>query len=143
SEHHRVPVLRGLLADHTLATYVGAMAISWLGAGAAAPFITRFGVVELGLQEHDAFILLLMVMLATSVGAIAAGLVGDRFGRKRVLQPALVLFALAALVGSQVHNVLQALPVMIFVGLGNAAPTALHLPLLADLVPRSRAGAYM
>jgi maltose/moltooligosaccharide transporter len=143
AELHRVPVLRGLLADRTLATYVGAMAIYWLGAGAAAPFITRFGVVELGLQEHDAFILLLMVVLATSIGAIVVGLMGDRFGRKRVLQPALVLFALAALVGSQVHDVVQALPVMIFVGLGNAAPTALHLPLLADLVPRARAGAYM
>jgi maltose/moltooligosaccharide transporter len=142
-EHHRIPVLRGLLADRALATYVAAMAIYWLGAGAAAPFITRFGVVELGLQSHEAFIMLLVVVLATSVGAIIAGLLADKVGRKRVLQPALVLFAVAAVAGSQVQGVAQALPVMLLVGLGNAAPTALYLPLLADLVPRSRAGAYM
>jgi MFS family permease len=143
AEHHKVSVLRGLLADRALAVYVAAMAIYWLGAGAAAPFITRFGVVELGLQSHEAFLLLLVVVLATSIGAIIAGLLADRYGRKRVLQPALVLFAVAAVIGSQVHGVAQALPVMLLVGLGNAAPTALYLPLLADLVPRSRAGAYM
>jgi MFS family permease len=32
---------------------------------------------------------------------------------------------------------------MALVGLGNAAPTALHLSLLADLVPKRRAGAFM
>lgn len=143
AEHHKVSIWRGILADRPLAFYVAAMAIYWLGAGAAAPFITRFGVVELGLESEQAFGLLLVVVIATSVGAIVAGLLGDRFGRKRVLQPALVLFAVAAIAGSQVHGVAQAIPVMLLVGLGNAAPTALYLPLLADLVPRSRAGAYM
>jgi MFS family permease len=141
--HRKVPALQGIRADRPLSLYIAAMAIYWLGGGAAAPFITRFGVVELGLPSHEAFIMLLMVVLATSIGAIVSGLLGDRFGRKRILQPALVLFAIAAIAGSQVQNVAQAIPVMIFVGLGNAAPTALYLPLLADLVPRSRAGAYM
>ena len=54
-----------------------------------------------------------------------------------------MLFAVAALAGSQVQDMTSAIPVMILVGLGNAAPTALHLPLLADLVPRKRAGAFM
>lgn len=151
SRHHthtnrdtaRVSLLRGLWADRPLALYIGAMAVYWLGAGAAAPFITRFGVVELHISQEDSFKLLLVVVLATSVGAVIAGALGDRFGRKRVLQPALVLFAVAALVGSQVRDIGQAIPVMLLVGLGNAAPTALHLSLLADLVPRKRAGAFM
>jgi MFS family permease len=54
-----------------------------------------------------------------------------------------VLFAVAALAGSQVPNLGWALPVMLLVGLGNAAPTALHIPLLADFVPEERAGALM
>jgi len=142
-EHRNVSVLRGMLADRALSFYVVAMAIYWLGAGAAAPFITRFAVVELGLESQQAFVLLLVVVLGTSIGAIIAGLLGDRFGRKRVLQPALMLFAVAAILGSQIHGVEQAVPIMLLVGLGNAAPTALYLPLLDDLVPRSRAGAYM
>jgi len=143
SKHARVPVLQGLLADRNLLFYVAAIAVYWIGGGAAAPFITRFGVVELKLPESQAFGLTLVLVLASAVGAIAAGLLGDRYGRKRVLQPAFVIFAVAIIAGSQVQYVWQALPVMVIVGISNAAPTALNISLLADLVPRERAGAFM
>lgn len=132
-----------IMSDKPLALYVLAMSIYWLGAGAAAPFITRFGVKELGIAEETSFVLLLVVVLSTSVGAVICGWLADKFGRKRVLQPALIIFALAALAGSQVRDMGLAIPVMVLVGLGNAAPTALHLSLLADLVPKNRAGAFM
>ncbi len=146
-----LPVPRGrekglwkeVAANRPLVRYVAAMAVYWLGAGAAAPFSTRFGVVELKVPERDSFTLLLVIVLSTAVGAVIFGFLADRFGKKRVLQPALVLFAVAALAGSQVLNLAWALPVMVLVGLGNAAPTALHIPLLADFVPRERAGALM
>jgi maltose/moltooligosaccharide transporter len=141
--HTQVETIKALFAEKSLTIYVVSMAVYWLGAGAAAPFITRFGVVELKIPEQQSFTLLLVVVLATSVGALISGFLSDRLGRKRVLQPALVLFAVAALVGSQVQTLEQALPIMVLVGLGNAAPTALHLPLLADLVPRNRAGVLM
>ncbi|HUP27459.1 MAG TPA: MFS transporter [Chloroflexia bacterium] len=130
-------------ADKPLARYIAAMGVYWLGAGAAAPFITRFGVVELGVPEANSFTLLLVIVLATAVGAVISGYLADRYGKKRILQPALVLFAVAAMAGSQVRDVGVALPVMLLVGLGNAAPTALHIPLLADLVDKQRAGALM
>ena len=132
-----------LMRERPLAIYIAAMAIYWLGAGAASPFITRFGVKELGIAEETSFVLLLVVVVATSVGALICGWLGDKFGRKRVLQPALLLFAVAALAGSQVPNLEIAVPIMVLVGLGNAGPTALHLSLLADLVPHQRAGAFM
>ncbi|MEO6457834.1 MAG: MFS transporter [Chloroflexia bacterium] len=136
-------VWREVVSNCPLARYVVAMAVYWLGAGAAAPFITRFGVVELGIPQRDSFTLLLVIVLSTAVGAVAFGFLADRFGKKRVLQPALVLFAVAAFAGSQVPNLAWALPVMVLVGLGNAAPTALHIPLLADFVAKERAGALM
>jgi Na+/melibiose symporter-like transporter len=143
-EHLSIRSLPKVLAqEKPLAIYVLSMAIYWLGAGAASPFITRFGVKELGIPEETSFVLLLMVVIATSAGAVLFGWLGDKFGRKRVLQPALILFAIAALLGSQVHDLSAAIPVMLLVGLGNAAPTALHLPLLADLVPHNRAGVFM
>ena len=43
----------------------------------------------------------------------------------------LVLFSIGALVGSQVPSVKAAIPAMILVGLGNACPTALTIPLLS------------
>jgi MFS family permease len=136
-------VWREIVRIRPLAVYVAAMTIYWLGAGAASPFITRFGVHELGISESNSFTLLLVIVLSTAVGALLAGVLADKIGKREVLQPALVLFAVAAIVGSQVPNIAWALPVMVMVGLGNAAPTALHLPLLADLVPKDRAGAFM
>lgn len=132
-----------ILAYRPLALYVGAMGVYWLGAGAATPFITRFGVVELNIPEADSFTLLLVIVLATAVGVIASGFLADRIGKKRVLLPGLAIFALAAFIGSQARTIEQAIPIMLLVGIGNAAPTALHLPLLADLVPKLRAGACM
>ncbi len=137
------PIVREILQHRALSLYIVAMSVYWLGAGAAAPFITRFGVLELHIPEKDSFTLLLVIVLATSVGAVLSGFLADRYGHKRVLLPGLVIFALAAIAGSQVQTLGQALPVMVLVGLGNAVPTALYLPLLADLVPRSRAGASM
>jgi MFS family permease len=134
---------KALLREKPLAIYVAAMAIYWLGAGAASPFITRFGVKELGIAEETSFLLLLVVVVATSIGALLCGWLSDKVGRKRVLQPALLLFAFAALAGSQVTSLEMALPIMVLVGLGNAAPTALYLSLLADLVPKQRAGVFM
>ncbi|HYP40166.1 MAG TPA: MFS transporter [Chloroflexia bacterium] len=136
-------LLHEILAYRPLALYIAAMGVYWLGAGAATPFITRFGVIELGIPESSSFTLLLVIVLATAAGAVAAGFLADKIGRKRVLIPGLAIFALAALVGSQTQTLEQALPIMLLVGIGNAAPTALHLSLLADLVPKLRAGACM
>lgn len=142
-EKHPIPVWREVLGRPTLALYTLAIAVYWLGAGAATPFITRFGVAELHIKETETFSLLLVIIVATVIGTVISGVLADRYGRKRVLQPALALFAVAALVGSQVQTLPQALPIMLLVGLSNAVPTALNLPLLADLVPRERAGACM
>lgn len=143
AEKHPTPIWKEVLGRRTLALYTLSMAVYWLGAGAATPFITRFAVAELHIKESETFSLLLIIIVATVIGTVLAGLLADRYGRKRVLQPALVLFAVAALIGSQVQTLALALPVMLLVGLSNAVPTALNLPLLADLVPKARAGACM
>lgn len=142
-EKHTVPIWKEVLGRRALALYTLSMSVYWLGAGAATPFITRFGVAELRIKEGETFSLLLVIVVAMIIGTALSGVLADRYGRKRVLQPALALFAVAALVGSQVQTLAQALPIMLLVGLSNAVPTALNLPLLADLVPKARAGAAM
>lgn len=136
-------LLAEVLRHRPLAIYTVAMGVYWLGAGAATPFITRFGVIELGIPEASSFSLLLVVIVSTAVGAVIAGVLADKVGRKRILLPSLVLFAVATIAGSQVHNLAEALPIMVLVGLSNAGPSALYLPILADLVPRREAGALM
>jgi MFS family permease len=131
--------IRGLLEHRELTKYVFAAAVFWLGTGGVLPFLTRFGVHELGTSEGDSFQLFLPALLGTIVGAVPAGYAADRIGKKPVLQVGLLAFAIIALIGSQVQTVPQALVAMGFIGLANGVWTALNTPLLIDLVPPERA----
>ncbi len=123
--------------------YIGAMSLYWLAAGGATPFITLYGTETLHLSPNAASGLFLVLVLSTAVGTVAVGLLADRLGKRRVLHGGLVLFALAALAASNVTTVDAALPVMVLAGLGNACPTVLAVPLLADLLPPKRAGEFL
>jgi MFS family permease len=131
--------VRGLLEHRELVKYVGAAAVFWLGTGGVLPYLTRFGVHELGTSEGDSFQLFLPALLGTIIGAIPAGYVADRTGKKPVIAAGLLAFSLIALVGSQVQTVPQALVAMGFIGLANGVWTALNIPMLVDLVPPERA----
>ena len=131
--------LRGLFAHRELVKYVLAAALFWLGTGGVLPYLTRFGVHVLGLTEGEAFQLFLPALGGTIVGAIPAGYLADRRGKKPVLAAGVLAFGLIALVGSQVQTTPQALITMFVVGLANGFWTALAIPLLIDLVPPERA----
>ncbi|HET8569579.1 MAG TPA: MFS transporter [Candidatus Limnocylindria bacterium] len=132
--------LRGFAAHRELLKYVAAAFVFWLGTGGVLPYLTRFGVEVLGTSEGEAFQLFLPALAGTIVGAIPAGILADRRGKKPVLAAGVLAFGLVALVASQVQNVPQALVAMAFVGLANGFWTALNMPLLVDLVPPDRAG---
>ena len=131
--------VRGLLAQRELTKYVLAAAVFWLGTGGVIPYLTRFAVNELGTTEGDSFQLFLPALLGTIVGAIPAGYLADRIGKKPVLAVGMVAFSVIALIGSQVQTVSQALIVMAFIGFANGVWTALNVPLLVDLVIPERA----
>ena len=131
--------IRGLLEHRELAKYVGAASLYWLGTGGVIPYITRFGVHELGMNEGESFSLALPALAGSVVGAVVAGYAADRAGKKPVLAAALAFFGVVALAGSQAATIPQAYAVLAVVGLGNGAVTALVAPLLVDLVPPLRA----
>ncbi|HKW78734.1 MAG TPA: MFS transporter [Candidatus Limnocylindria bacterium] len=129
----------GLFAQRELVKYVLAAALFWLGTGGVLPYLTRFGVHVLGLSEGEAFQLFLPALGGTIVGAVPAGYLADRRGKKPVLAAGVLAFGLIALVGSQVQDTPQALLAMGVIGLANGFWTALAIPLLIDLVPPERA----
>jgi MFS family permease len=118
------------------------MTFFWFGGGAATPFLTRFGVIELGLDEGTAFILVMLVVLCTGIFAYPAGWLGDRYGKKRAQSAGLAFFAVAILLGSQARTMEQLLPAIVLVGIGNTIPYVLNYPMLADLIPKDRAGEF-
>ncbi len=63
-----------------VARYLLATLFFWLGTGGVVPFLTRFGVQELGTDEATAFRLLMLPLLAAALISLPAGWLGDRFG---------------------------------------------------------------
>lgn len=131
--------IQGLRAHPEFLKYIVAATFYWMGTGGVIPYITRFGVKELGMSEGDSFLLALPALGGSIVGAVIAGFLADRIGKKPVLAIALAYFAVVALIGSQAQTVMQAYIAMAVIGIGNGALTALIVPLLVDLVPPERA----
>lgn len=131
--------LRDLAGRRDLLLYVLAAALYWMGTGGVLPYLTRFGVSVLGLSEGESFQLLLPALAGTIIGAVPAGYIADRRGKKPVLAVGLFAYSLIAIVASQVATLPQALLAMGVIGLANGVWTALAVPLLVDLVPQERA----
>lgn len=132
--------LRSVLAYREAAKFVAALTLFWFGVGGVSPFLTRYGVYELGLSEQMAFMLFLVLVLATAACAIPAGLIGDRVGKKPVLVVGLGLFAIAALLGARAQSLEDMAVALVIVGVANGAATALAVPFLTELLPKHRMG---
>jgi Na+/melibiose symporter-like transporter len=130
---------RDLWGRRELLKYVLGASLYWLGTGGVLPYLTRFGVHELGMSEGDAFTLLLPALGGTIIAAVPAGYIADRRGKKPVLVVGLLAYAILAFIASQVQTVPQALMALGVIGLANGVWTSLGIPLLVDLVPRERA----
>lgn len=131
--------VRDLWARRELLKYIFAAALYWLGTGGVLPYLTRFGVHELGMTENESFLLLLPALAGTVVAAVPAGYAADRIGKKPVLVAGLLAYGILAFIASQVTTVTQAYIALGVIGLANGVWTALGIPLLIDLVPEDRA----
>lgn len=126
-----------------LVKYLACTFFFWLGNGGISPFVTRFGVDVLGVEENVSFLLVLPAIVGAAVFSVPAGLLTERFGKKRVLGVGLCLFGTIVAAGALlVQDVPQALLLMAVIGIANAITGALIFPLLTDMIPPSRAGEF-
>ncbi len=137
---HPLLWLRDVAGQRQVVRYLVATFFFWFAFGGLAPFLTRFGVYELGTSEEVALGLFLVVVVSTVLCALPAGWLVDRYGKKRMLTLGVALCAIASLIGSQVRTVEQAVVMLAIVGAANALSTVPQLPLLTDLIARERAG---
>jgi maltose/moltooligosaccharide transporter len=135
------------------------------GINAALPFLTLFTVQEIGLKGWSevvrAFPLLTAVgmdgisadglsqlvaaflLLVTMLSALPSGLLGDRFGKKKVFAVGLLILGVFSLLAASATSIPQLLFYLFLVGIGNGARIVLYQPFLADLIPAARAGEFM
>lgn len=130
--------IRELLAYKEAAKYTLALAFFWIGNGGATPFLTLFGTHALGANSSEVFFLPLAFVITTAIFAVPAGFLADRIGRKRVLTIGLFIFGVGAIIGSQSTDLIQGTIALAVIGIGNAGIGTMLIPLLADLIPRSR-----
>lgn len=76
-------------------------------------------------------------------GAIVAGYLGDRIGRKKVMMYSLVVYAVASLVAALAGNFEIFLVARIITGVGGGAESAIIAPFLSEFVPRHRRGWFI
>jgi MFS family permease len=81
-----------------------------------------------------------LLLLSTTAAAVPIGLIGSRFGRKRVIAAGYLGMGLAAMAGLFIMDASQGAILFLVAGLANAAPVVLTVPLMADLVPRHHFG---
>ncbi|WP_395802644.1 MFS transporter [Arthrobacter sp. FW306-04-A] len=76
-------------------------------------------------------------------GAVIAGYLGDRIGRKKVMMYSLVVYAVASLVAALAGNFEIFLVARIITGLGGGAESAIIAPFLSEFVPSHRRGWFI
>lgn len=76
-------------------------------------------------------------------GAILAGYLGDRIGRKKVMMYSLMVYAVASLVAALSPNFPIFLVSRVLAGFGAGAESAIIAPFLSEFVPSSRRGWFV
>ncbi|MEV6312783.1 MFS transporter [Streptomyces sp. NPDC051840] len=76
-------------------------------------------------------------------GAVAAGLLGDRIGRRKVMMWALAFYAFFSLVAAVAPNYEMFLGARILAGAGAGAESAIIAPFLSEFVPAARRGWFV
>lgn len=135
--------------------------VLFFGMNGVLPFITLYGVNEIGVSEGDALRLVLVMVVITGALAVPFGRLGDRgylalpgsggrlrlhVGRapayQRVIGFGIVCLGLAALLGTVATEVPHLIALEVLAGIGNSALTVLWWPMLTTLIPQERTGVF-
>lgn len=83
------------------------------------------------------------LLIGIFVGSIAAGVLGDRIGRRRVMMYALALYALATILAAFSPNWEVFFVLRIIAGIGIGAESAIIPTFIAEFIPKHRRGFFV
>jgi len=131
----------GLLGEYRAAVVLGlVMFFYWSGVNAVLPLVSVYVRDILHGSVGESQLLPALMLLSTMLMAIPAGLLGDRFGKRRVMGTGALIIACAAVSALAITTLWQGAVVFVLAGIGSAAVMVLTIPLLSDLVPRQHMG---
>jgi MFS family permease len=132
---------RRLLRQYRAALVLGlVMFFFWSGVNAVMPLVSVYVLDILHGTVGQAQLLPALMLLTTMLVALPIGILGDYFGKRRVMGAGTIVIGCAALSGLVITTPLQGVFTFLLAGVGSAAVIVLTVPLLADLVPRHHMG---
>ena len=121
-----------LIFDPNLHLAFGVTLMAVLGVASVTPAFPKI-VTQLGISESQVGLLVTVFTLPGVVLTPILGILADRWGRKRVLVPSLILFGVAGASCSLVHDFSTLLLLRAVQGVGAASLGALNVTILGDL----------
>lgn len=114
----------------------------FLAFNALETFFTSYGVFYLGISESRAALLLGFFSVSFILFSVPSGFIAKRFGRKRTILTGIVLLAALLFAGYWIPNVTFITAMLILAGFAWALININSLPMVVDIAPQSRLGAY-
>jgi MFS transporter, putative metabolite:H+ symporter len=111
--------------------------------GAIVAFILPAVTKEWNLSSGATGILGSSLLIGFLFGALGAGILGDRIGRRKVMVSALVLYCAASLVSAAAPNFAVLFLARVVAGMGTGAESAIVAPYLSEFVPSRARGRYV
>jgi MFS transporter, putative metabolite:H+ symporter len=111
--------------------------------GAIVAFILPAVTAVFSLSGGDQGVLASSGLMGYLLGALAAGVLGDLIGRRRVMMYALALYAVASVVAAFAPNWPVLLTFRIIAGVGTGAEAAIIAPYFSEFVPSRFRGRYI
>ncbi|MEJ3653619.1 MFS transporter [Actinomycetes bacterium KLBMP 9759] len=136
----RLPLSR----PHYLLLLIGGLGYTFDGMDAAVvAFLLPSAQAEWGLDNAQLGLIGSATPFGFLFGAVAAGLLGDRVGRKKVMMWALAFYAVFSVVAAFSPNYEWFLVSRVLAGAGTGAESAIIAPFLAEFVPAHRRGWFI
>jgi len=130
-----------ILKDSNFRVILGIVVMAVIGGSLVAPILPSM-IGPLGTTEELVGLVMSVYTFAALVSTPVIGVMADRYGRKRVLLPLILLYGVAGFSISQVDAFYQVLILRAFQGIGGAGMMSLGVTLIGDIFSgRARAQA--
>ncbi|MDJ0697551.1 MFS transporter [Mastigocoleus sp. MO_188.B34] len=127
---HRSP--QKIYTDRNLQIVIGIALMAILGSGSIGPVLPTMAD-ALDIPHEQIGLVITAFVIPIAIGTPISGVLADRFGRKQILIPALILFAIAGAACVFAPNFRTLLELRFLQGVGAAPLESLALTLISDL----------